>query len=148
MKKVKDFMSKDVSWSTPETSLSDVAKLMVDFGCGEIPLVESEQDQKILGVITDRDIVCRSLGVGKNPLELTARDCMSESVITGTPEMSLEESIDLMEKYHIRRLPIVDESSKLCGILSQADLERELSEKSAQERQALSSSEAQAQNIH
>lgn len=130
MKSVQEIMSKNIIWSTPETSLTEVARLMVDGDCGEIPLVEDSENKKIVGVITDRDIVCRSLGVGKNPMELTAKDCMTSDVVTGSPEMSLKDCIELMEQNQIRRLPIVDENDFFCGMISLADLARNLEDES------------------
>lgn len=122
MKSVQEIMSKNIFWSTPEASLTDIAKKMVDCDCGEIPLVESSSDKKIVGVITDRDIVCRSLAAGKNPLELKAKDCMTSNVVTGDLDMSLSDCIDIMEENQVRRLPIVDENEQFCGMVSQADV--------------------------
>lgn len=73
MDNLNEIMAKDLFSSTPDTSLAEIARLMVEHDCGEIPLVENS---KVVGVITDRDIVCRTLGVGKNPLDLTAQNCM------------------------------------------------------------------------
>ena len=69
---VRELMSRDPAVCTPETSLSDVARLMVDCDCGEIPVVEAGDSGKPIGVITDRDIACRAVARGLNPLELTA----------------------------------------------------------------------------
>jgi CBS domain-containing protein len=126
MKSVQEIMSKNIVWSTPDASLSDIAKMMVDCDCGEIPLVESSSNKNIVGVITDRDIVCRSLAVGKNPMELKAKDCMTSNVVTGDLDMSLSDCVDIMEENQVRRLPIVDEKGQFCGIVSQADVFRNL----------------------
>lgn len=122
MKNLKDVMSKDVSYATPQTSLTEVAKMMVDVNCGEIPVVNNENQKSIVGVITDRDIVCRTLGVGKNPMNLTAKDCMTSHVVTASKDASISEGIELMKRNKIRRIPIVDSSKNLCGIVSLADL--------------------------
>jgi CBS domain-containing protein len=117
---VKDIMSQDVKCCAPTTNLVDVAQRMVECDCGEIPICDGEQ--KPVGVVTDRDIVCRLVAKRKNPLEMTAEDCLSSPVITARPDMPIEESIRLMEQYQVRRLPVVDEQGRLCGIVSQADL--------------------------
>ena len=96
--KVREIMSHDPSCCRPETSLQEVASLMRDRDCGEIPVVENEESASPIGVITDRDIVCRALARGENPLDLTAEDVMTKTVISVTPETSLEECCDIMEK--------------------------------------------------
>lgn len=96
--------------------------MMVDHDCGEIPVVESKDDPKPVGVITDRDITCRTVAEGKNPLELTAGDCMSEPCVTVSQDASVEDCCKAMEDNQIRRLPVVDESGRCCGMVAQADI--------------------------
>ncbi|MBI4455004.1 MAG: CBS domain-containing protein [Acidobacteria bacterium] len=119
---VREIMTKSPACCTPDTNLKDVARLMVEHDCGEIPVIESSQNKTPVGVVTDRDITCRTVAEGKNPLTMTARDCMSGDVVTMTPETSLEECCKVMEENQVRRLPIVDEKGACCGILSQADV--------------------------
>ena len=119
---VKDIMTQDPACCTPDTSLREVAQLMVEHDCGQSPVVESKNTMKLVGVITDRDITCRSVAVGKNPLEMTASDCMSSPCITVTPEMSVEECCRVMENKQVRRVPVVDERGACCGIVAQADI--------------------------
>ncbi len=122
---VKDVMTPDPACCTPETSLTEVAGLMVENDCGEIPVVESNSSRLPLGVITDRDIVCRIVATGDNPAEKTAADCMSTNVITVTPDTSLEECCQIMEGKLIRRVPVADEKGNICGIVSLADIARQ-----------------------
>jgi CBS domain-containing protein len=119
---VKDVMTPDPAFCTPETSLEDVAKLMVQHECGEIPIVESRTSLEPIGVVTDRDIVCRLVAKGKNPLAYTAEYCMSQPVITVRIDAPLTEAVDVMEKHQIRRVPVVDEQGFCVGILAQADI--------------------------
>lgn len=121
---VKDIMCESPACCTPETGLQEIAKLMVDHDCGAIPVVESQDGKKLVGVVTDRDIICRVVAEGKNPLEMKAGDCMTESAISVEPEMSLEECIRIMEQHQIRRVPVVDPQGACCGMVSQADLAR------------------------
>jgi CBS domain-containing protein len=130
---VQDVMTKDPACCGPTTSLQDVARLMVEHDCGEIPVVENEQSRRPVGVITDRDIVTRSLAQGRNPLELTAADCMSTRLITVTSDKSVEECCEMMEQHQIRRVPVVDAQGCCCGIVSQADIARHVSERAAGE---------------
>ncbi|MGI8919251.1 MAG: CBS domain-containing protein [Pyrinomonadaceae bacterium] len=119
---VKDIMTPDPACCTADTNLQEVAKLMVDHDCGEIPVVESEGTKKPIGVITDRDIVVRSVAKGNNPLDLTAADCMSKPCVTVTPEMSIEECGNILEANKIRRVPVVNEAGDVCGIIAVADI--------------------------
>ena len=119
---VKDVMTPDPACCTADTSLQEVAKLMVDHDCGEIPVVKSKGTKQPIGVITDRDIVVRSLAKGKNPLDLTAADCLSKPCVTVTPDMSIEECGNILETNKIRRVPVVDKSGDICGIIAVADI--------------------------
>jgi len=119
---VKDIMTKDPTCCTPDTNLQEVARLMVEHDCGEIPVVENKQSMKPVGVVTDRDICCRTVAEGKNPLGMTAGDCMSGPCVTVTPEMSVEDCCRVMEENQIRRVPVVDENGACCGIVAQADI--------------------------
>lgn len=121
----KEIMTTDVACCGPDTPLPEVARLMVEHDCGEIPVVD--ENKKPLGVVTDRDITCRTVASGKNPLELTARDCMSDPVVTVTPETSVDDCCKVMEENQVRRLPVVDESGACCGIVSQADVAHRVS---------------------
>ena len=98
---------------------NEVAKLMVECDCGEIPVVDGA---KLIGVVTDRDIVCRIVAKGKNPSAMTAQDAMTQPVISVTEDCSLEELLAKMEEHQVRRLPVVDGSGCICGIVSQADV--------------------------
>jgi CBS domain-containing protein len=120
--RVKDIMSGDPICCAPSTSLREVAEKMVTYDCGEIPVCDG--GGKPLGVVTDRDIVCRLVAKGHNPLELNAEDCMSTPVVTAHPDMTIDESARLMEEYQIRRLPVVDDRGIVCGIVAQADVAR------------------------
>jgi CBS domain-containing protein len=102
----------------------NVARLMCDRDCGEIPVVADTQAKTLVGVITDRDITCRTVAAGRNPLELTAGDCMSSPVVAVRLEMDLDVATQLMESRQIRRTPVVDQENACVGILSQADLAR------------------------
>ena len=96
--------------------------MMIDHDCGEIPVVENKKTKLPIGVITDRDIVCRTVARGLNPLDLTVADCISKPCVTVTPDMSLEECSRIMEQNKIRRVPVVDAGGSCCGIVALADM--------------------------
>jgi CBS domain-containing protein len=129
--RVREIMSNHVVCCTPDTSLKEVARLMSVNDCGDIPVVQDGEGRRPVGVITDRDITCRAVAEGLNPLELTAADCMSKPVVTVTPDTVLEECCHTMERNQIRRVPVVDERGACCGVVSQADIARVASESQA-----------------
>ena len=118
---VREVMTKSPVCCPPDAPLREVARLMAEFDCGEIPVVDGGGKRPI-GVITDRDITCRIVAQGRNPLTLSAKDCMSTPVLTVTPDTSIEECCRIMQEGQIRRVPVVDEGGGCCGIVSQADL--------------------------
>lgn len=119
---VKDVMTPNPACCSSDTKLQEVAQLMVDHDCGEIPVIDGENNRRPIGVITDRDIVCRSVAKGTNPLDLTAADCMSTPAVTVTPETTIEECGNVLEKNKIRRVPVVDADGGCCGIVALADI--------------------------
>jgi len=122
MRKISELMTSNVIFATPSTSLVEISKLMIKGNCGEIPLVNNMDHKIVVGVITDRDIVCRTLGQGKNPMNLTARDCMTTQVVMVDLNMNLTDVINLMRDNKIRRVPVVDKDDRLTGMISQADI--------------------------
>jgi CBS domain-containing protein len=119
---VKEVMTADPACCVQDNALQEVAQMMVDHDCGEIPVVDDKETKVPIGVITDRDIVCRTVARGLNPLDLTAADCMSKPCVTVTPEMSVEQCSAIMEENKIRRVPVVDAGGSCCGIVALADI--------------------------
>lgn len=121
---VRELMTQNPAYCTPDAPLKAVAQMMVDFDCGAIPVVERRASTRVVGMVTDRDMVCRTVAQGKNPLTQSAQDIMSSPVVTVLPDASVEECCTVMERYQVRRIPVVDEQGNLRGIVSQADLAR------------------------
>ncbi|MDX6303758.1 MAG: hypothetical protein QOI77_727 [Blastocatellia bacterium] len=119
---VREIMTSDPACCTADTPLPEVGRMMIDNDCGEIPVVENRSSNIPIGVVTDRDIVCRTVANGINPVELTAADCMSKPIVTVTPDTSVEECGRIMEAKRIRRVPVVDERGTCVGIVSLADI--------------------------
>jgi CBS domain-containing protein len=116
----RDFMSPDPACCRPHTPLDLVAKMMVQYDCGEIPVLDATD--RPVGVVTDRDIVCRMIAEGRNPIAYTAETCMSEFVVTVRVDTRIEEVVSTMEQHHVRRVPVVDDCGQCIGIISQADV--------------------------
>lgn len=119
-----ELMTSDPACCTPDTTLREVARMMVEYDCGEIPVCNSGERGTIVGVITDRDIVCRAVADGMDMSEATVSQCMTTPAMTLTAESTLEDAVNLMEENMIRRIPIVDKDGCVCGMVSQADIAR------------------------
>jgi len=118
----RDVMTPDPACCTPETTLDEVAKLMVASNCGEIPVVDRSSHP--IGVVTDRDIVCRIVAEGKHPIGHTASEAMSQPVVTVRASTPLDDVLATMERHQIRRVPVIDEHGSCAGIIAQADIAR------------------------
>jgi CBS domain-containing protein len=127
----RDVMTPNPAVCTTHMTLDQVARMMVQNDCGEIPVIDSAE--RPIGVVTDRDIVCRAVADGKNPAAHTAEQVMSQPVVTVRTDTPIEEVVITMEKHQIRRVPVVDEQGCCAGIISTADVawvepEREVAE--------------------
>lgn len=120
--KVRDMMTKNPAYSTPDMDLTKVAKMMADHNVGAIPVVDNKDLKKVVGIITDRDIAVRCVAEGKNPQQMRAGDIMSTPIVTVNVDDSVDEVTKVMEKNMVRRVPVLDEMGNVCGIVAQADI--------------------------
>lgn len=130
---VGEIMTKDVAVCSSHTNIKDCANLMVENDCGEIPVVEGEGSQKLVGVITDRDITCRVVAKGLDPSVVEVKDYMTKNIYTVKEKDDLERCYQLMSENQVRRLPVIDDSMNCIGIISQAHAARHSSEQKAGE---------------
>lgn len=117
--KVRDIMTVRPVIADLHTPLSEVARRMADFKCGEVPITEGS---RLVGVVTDRDIACRAVALGKDPATTTAAEIMTKTPATVAPDEPLNDAIRLMEDLQVRRLPVVDEDGAVVGIISITDI--------------------------
>jgi CBS domain-containing protein len=120
--KVRELMTKNPVAARPDASLHDVASLMKQHDCGCLP-VEDPQSHRLLGVVTDRDIVTRAIAEGKDG-DTTAQDIMSKDPSCCTPEDDVRAAEKIMADKQVRRVPVVDRTGRVLGMLAQADLAR------------------------
>lgn len=121
--KVQEIMTSHPTCATPDMSLEQVARMMADCDCGAIPVVESQSSKEPIGIITDRDIVIRSLGRGRNPMDMTVRDCMTTSTVSIDMNSDLRDAARMMREHQIRRLIVIDgDHRSIVGIVAQADI--------------------------
>jgi CBS domain-containing protein len=116
--KIKDIMTDQIACVKPEATVIEAAQMMQKHDVGVIPVCEGE---KVIGILTDRDIVVRNIAHGNNPQVTPVRDVMSSEVTYATPEMNIHEAAGIMAVKQIRRLPVVEEQ-KLVGMVSLGDL--------------------------
>lgn len=116
---VRDVMTTPVDLVDATTSLAEAAKMMRADDVGALPIGEND---RLIGILTDRDIVVRCLAMDADPRRATARDAMSSGVIYCYDDQPVEEAAEIMSERHIRRLPILNRSKRLVGILSLGDV--------------------------
>jgi CBS domain-containing protein len=122
--RIEQVMHKDVDSVKPEESLNDAARILWERDCGCLPVVCDDASRRVVAMLTDRDI-CMAAYLGGRPLgELPVRGAMSPELYACGPEDSIEEAEALMRRAQVRRLPVVDASGQLVGIVSLSDLAR------------------------
>jgi CBS domain-containing protein len=119
---VRDVMSPNVEVATPDTDLYYVARMMAERDIGVIPLVESTDSMKPVGILTDRDIVIRVIAKNQSPDELKAGQVMTPSVASVRPDTTIDEAVNQMTQHQIRRILVTDDQNRVIGVISQGDL--------------------------
>jgi CBS domain-containing protein len=114
---IREVMTPNPQCVSPADSIQNVARIMRDCDTGAVPVVDNGRP---IGIITDRDIVVRSVADG-GQLNRPVREIVSGNVVCASPEMSTREAADLMSEYQVRRLPVV-EHDRIVGIVSLGDL--------------------------
>jgi CBS domain-containing protein len=119
---IKDVMTSDPCTIDAGKSVAYAAKMMRDEDVGLAPIVEGD---KLIGMLTDRDIAIRVVAEGRNPDQVTVAEVSSQQVVTIDPQQDLDEALRIMAKHQVRRLPVVEEDGRLVGVVAQADIARE-----------------------
>src|SRR5215831_2421904 len=116
--KVSKCMTRDVQLATPTQTLRDVARMMAELDAGALPV---QQDDRLVGMITDRDIVVRAVAQGKSP-DTLVQEVMSREVLYCFEHQELKDIARNMGEVKVRRLPVVNRDKRLVGIISLGDL--------------------------
>jgi len=119
---IKDVMTTEVTTIEPNTRLDEIARIMRDEDIGAVPVAEND---RLVGMVTDRDIVLRGVAEGDDAQQRTARDVMSAKILYCRDDQSLDEVLKNMGDLQVRRLPVIDRQDRLVGIVSLGDLSRE-----------------------
>jgi CBS domain-containing protein len=120
--KAREIMTNDHLWvCSPDTTIRQAAQMMSEHDIGSVPIVDAEGH--LQGILTDRDICCRVVAKGRS-FDTPVQDIMSMPVHTIAADAELGEIESVIREYQVRRLPVVDERQRLCGVVSVADLAR------------------------
>ena len=118
---IKECMTEEVSFVEPDTKIPEIARKMRDEDIGSMPVVEND---RMIGMVTDRDIVVRVVAEDKDVRSATARDAMSPQVLYCFEDQSVEEVLENMAENQVRRLPVVNREKRLVGFVSLGDLSK------------------------
>jgi CBS domain-containing protein len=121
--KVKDMMHKGVECVSPDTTVNKVAMKMKELDVGAIPIAK---DGKLVGMITDRDITIRCVAGNEDMGKVKAKDVMTQGIVYCRDNEDVEDAVRIMEGKQIRRLPVLDESMKMVGMVSLGDISHAL----------------------
>lgn len=117
--KIADAMHRQADWASADTPVSEVAKMMQKDDIGAIPVGRND---KLIGMITDRDIALRVVATGRDPERTTAEEVMTKGIVYCRTSETVEDAIHLMDQRKIRRLPVIDDNKRLVGMLSLGDV--------------------------
>jgi CBS domain-containing protein len=122
VKKCNEVMTKNPVCCLPNDMVAKVAQLMKRENIGPIPVIENEQTQKLVGIVTDRDLALKIVAEGRDAKSTKVEAVMTRKVVTCRAEDDSQKAIDAMSKHQLRRIPVVDNHNKILGIISQADV--------------------------
>src|SRR5512147_3201634 len=122
MKKCNEVMTKNPVCCRPDDIVAKVAQLMQSENIGSIPVIENEQTQKLVGIVTDRDLALKIVAKGHDAKSTKVEAVMMRQVVTCRAGDDLQKALDAMAEHQLRRIPIVDNDNKIVGIIAQADV--------------------------
>lgn len=117
--KVREAMHEGVAWFSPDATVTEIAKKMRDEDIGSVPIGEND---RLIGMVTDRDITCRGVANGQDVSAMTAREVMTQDIVYCRAGDDVEDAARLMENRQVRRMPVIDENKRMVGMLSLGDL--------------------------
>jgi CBS domain-containing protein len=121
-KKISDAMTSNPCAIDADKPVAYAAKMMKDEDVGFAPIVEGA---RLVGALTDRDIAMKVVAEGKDPETTAVRDIAQTNVVTVEPDQDLDEALQMMARYQVRRLPVVSEDQMLVGVVAQGDIAQE-----------------------
>jgi CBS domain-containing protein len=128
MKKCSDIMTEDLIYCMPNDPVSKVAQLMKKEDIGPVLIVDNDRNRMLVGIVTDRDLALKVVGEGRDPKTTKVEEVMTRKLVTCRANDNVDVAIKAMAQYQLRRVPVVEESMKLVGIISQADVATRVNE--------------------
>lgn len=122
MTKCSNVMTRNPVCAQPEDTVVNVARLMKENDIGPVPIVESHDSKKLVGIVTDHDLALKVVAAGRDPQTTPVREVMTTNVITCRDDDDIEAALDAMATQQLRRIPVVDDGNMLLGIIAQADI--------------------------
>jgi CBS domain-containing protein len=122
MKTCTQVMTKNPVCCLPQDVAEKVGDLMKSYNIGSLPVIEDTKSQKLVGIITDRDLAMKVVAEGLNAKSVTVEKIMSHTVITCHADDDVQKAVNAMSENQLRRIPIVDSNNRILGIISQADV--------------------------
>jgi len=122
MTKCSEVMTKDPAVCMPGDLVTDVARVMKKEDVGPIPIVEDKETRRLVGMVTDRDLVLRMVAEGRDTKTTKAEEVMSLKLVTCHVDDDVQEALDAMSENQLRRIPVVDDENRIVGIIAQADV--------------------------
>ena len=122
MKKCSDVMTENPVYALPDYTVEKVAQLMKKEDIGPVPVVDNEQNKRLVGIVTDRDLALKVIADGRDPQTTKVEEVMTRKLITCRPDDDVESAMKAMAQYQLRRIPVVNDDNRLVGIISQADV--------------------------
>ena len=139
---IKDVMSPQCEWIAPQTTLEQAAKIMKNQDIGFLPVGEND---KLIGAVTDRDIVTRAISDGRGPLT-QVRDVMTPQIKYCYEDQAVDDICQNMSDIKVRRLPVVNRDKRLVGVVSLGNLSQAQAQQSGEALQAITKEQGQAAN--
>ena len=122
MTKCSDVMTRNPVSARPDDSVASVARLMKENDIGPVPIVNDDNSKRLVGIVTDRDLAIKVVAAGRDPQTTPISEVMTTNVITCRDDDDIETALDAMSTQQLRRIPVVDDSNMLLGIIAQADI--------------------------
>lgn len=122
MKKSSDVMTEDLVWCSPDDTVSKAAQLMKTEDIGPVLIVDNEENRRLVGIVTDRDLALKVVAEGRDPNTTKVEDVMTRKLVTCRADDDVETAMNAMAQYQLRRIPVVDDNDRLVGIIAQADV--------------------------
>ena len=128
MMKCHEVMTKNPVCCLPDDSVAKAAELMKSEDIGSIPVIENEQTQRLVGIVTDRDLALTIVAEGRDARSTKVEAVMTRKLVTCRPDDDLQKALDAMTEHQLRRIPVVESDNKIVGIIAQADVATRIDE--------------------